>query len=78
MIQLSKLKGKKFYLNAELVEEIEETPDTVITLIGGKTVMVADSVEQVIEKIINYRKTVYNLSSTTVPNSIKMYNKQNE
>ena len=70
MIQLSKINKKKFYLNAELIEQIEETPDTVITLVGGKTVMVAETVDTVIEKIICYRKNVYSSATTTLLNSI--------
>jgi len=58
MIKLSRLNGVIFHLNAEHIEQIESSPDTVITLAGGKTVMVADSVEQVIRKIICYKRRI--------------------
>ncbi|GAB4267923.1 MAG: flagellar FlbD family protein [Candidatus Rifleibacteriota bacterium] len=61
MIKLSRLNGKEFFLNAELIEQIESTPDTVITLISGKTVMVAESVKTVINKIFAYRRRIHGL-----------------
>lgn len=71
MIQLHKINKKEFYLNAELIEQIEATPDTVLTLVSGKTVMVADTVDAVIKKIIYYRQSVYSSASKTVLNSVK-------
>ena len=56
MIKLSRINGSPFYLNAELIEQIESTPDTVITLIGGKTVMVGESLQMVLKKIMHYRQ----------------------
>ena len=58
MIKLSRINGVKFYLNADLIEMIESSPDTVITLHTGKTVMVADSVQQVLRKIICYKRRI--------------------
>ncbi len=40
MIELTKLNENKFILNADLIETIEETPDTVITLVSGKKIIV--------------------------------------
>jgi len=59
MIQLSRINGKPFYLNAELIEQIESSPDTVITLHTGKTVMVGNSIRQVIHKIICYKRRIH-------------------
>ncbi|PKL50796.1 MAG: flagellar protein [Candidatus Riflebacteria bacterium HGW-Riflebacteria-2] len=56
MIRLSRINGAKFYLNAELIEQIESSPDTVITLYTGKTVMVAEPVHQVLHRIMNYKR----------------------
>lgn len=58
MIQLSRLKGRTFVLNAELIETIEATPDTTITLITGKVVVVAEGVEEVVRRVIDYRSRV--------------------
>ncbi len=59
MIKLSRLNGVKFYLNAEMIEQIESTPDTLITLISGKTVMVADPLSRVIKLILLYKRRIH-------------------
>ncbi len=43
-------------MNAEQIEFAEETPDTVISLISGKKIVVNENVDQVIEKVIEYKK----------------------
>lgn len=56
MIKVKRLNGKEFVVNAEQIEFAEETPDTVITLISGKKIVVNENVDQVIEKVIEYKK----------------------
>jgi flagellar protein FlbD len=58
MIRLLKLNGSDFVLNAELIETIETTPDTIITTINGKKLVVKDTIEEVIEKVIEYKKKI--------------------
>ncbi len=58
MIKLNSLQGEPFYLNAELIERIEETPDTIITLIGGKKIRVSQDGMEVVELIITYRRRI--------------------
>ena len=48
MIDVTRFNGKSFVLNAELIEVMEETPDTVITLTTGHKYVVKESVEEVI------------------------------
>ncbi len=43
MIKVTRLNGKNFMLNAEIIETLEETPDTVITLVDGKKYVVKES-----------------------------------
>ncbi len=62
MIKLSRINGSPFFLNAELIEQIESTPDTVITLNNGKTIMVAESLKQVLGKIMRYRQRLRQIS----------------
>lgn len=50
MISLTRLNGKPFFLNALLIETVEATPDTVITLTSNKKVMVQESVAEVVER----------------------------
>lgn len=45
-------------INAELIEFLEATPDTVITLTDGKKIVIVESVEEIIEKIITYRRMI--------------------
>lgn len=58
MIKLTKLNDDKIYVNDILIEFIEETPDTVITLTTGKKIIVKEPVEMVINKIIEYQKLI--------------------
>ena len=56
MIKVTRLNGKEFVVNAEQIEFAEETPDTVISLISGKKIVVYENVDQVIERVIEYKK----------------------
>jgi len=59
MIKLKRLNEKEFIINCELIEFIEETPDTVITLTTGRKVLVKESIEEIINKVITYKRQVY-------------------
>jgi len=59
MIELTKLNEKKFLLNADLIEVVEETPDTVITLVSGKKIIVKESRQEVKNLVISYRKSIF-------------------
>lgn len=59
MIRLRKLNDKEFVLNCELIESIAETPDTVITLTTGKKVLVKESIDEIINKVITYKNEVF-------------------
>lgn len=58
MIQLTRLNHVPFYLNPDLVEQIERTPDTVIRLTTGVRFVVEEQPEIVVERIIAYRQRV--------------------
>jgi len=62
MIKLTRLNGKAFVVNAELVEILEETPDTVVTLNNGNRFVVLESVDEVIDQIVKYRKKIYHFT----------------
>jgi flagellar protein FlbD len=59
MIKVSRINGKEFVVNADLVETLEATPDTVVTLTTGKKLMVKDTVDEMIKKIVDYKKEVH-------------------
>jgi flagellar protein FlbD len=59
MIPLSRLNGKEFVVNCELIKFVESTPDTLITLTSGEKLMVRETPDQVIQATMNYRKRLY-------------------
>lgn len=59
MIKVTRLKGSIFYINEEMIEFLEETPDTVVTLNTGKKVIVLESVDDVIAMIIDFKRKIY-------------------
>jgi flagellar protein FlbD len=56
MIRLTRLNEAPFYLNCDLIEYIEETPDTVVTLSNGGKLRVKEPAATVVERIIEYRR----------------------
>jgi flagellar protein FlbD len=56
VIFLTRLNGTKFYINPELIQTVEETPDTVITLINNKKIIVKDTPQEIAERFIEYRR----------------------
>ncbi|MEX2302655.1 MAG: flagellar FlbD family protein [Bryobacterales bacterium] len=56
MIGLTKLNGRAVVVNADLIETIESTPDTVISLVTGKKFVVLESADSVVDKVICYRR----------------------
>lgn len=65
MIKLTRTSGEEFVLNADLIIEVQETPDTVITLNNGKKLLVKDSADDIINKVIKYRQRITNGISRT-------------
>ncbi len=61
MIKLTKLNGNPVVINAELIEAVRETPDTVITLTTEKKILVEETVDEIIEKVISYKKKCFSL-----------------
>ncbi|NMC54061.1 MAG: flagellar FlbD family protein [Chloroflexi bacterium] len=58
MILVTRLNGSKFFINAELIRTIESTPDTVITLVDDMKLVVKESPELVVERVVEYRRKV--------------------
>ena len=56
MIKLTRLNHEPFVLNSDLIEYMEMKPDTVITLTTGQKLMVAESAEEVIARVIAFRR----------------------
>ncbi len=64
MIIVSRLNEERFGINAEHIERVEETPDTVLTLLDGRKYIVRESLDQVIELVVQYRANVLRISYT--------------
>lgn len=58
MIKLTRLNGTQFALNCEMILVVEATPDTVISLTDGNKMIVRDTVDEVIQKVIAYKKQI--------------------
>ena len=61
MITLTRLNGKKFVLNAELIRTVESTPDTMITLVNGDHFLVVEQMKDVVDAAILYGQTLRGL-----------------
>ena len=59
MIELTKLNGLPFVLNCDHIETIEENPDTVITLVNGKKIIVKERRQEVKNLVISYKRDIY-------------------
>jgi len=58
VILLTRLNGTEFYFNPELIQSVEKTPDTVITLLNEKKLVVRESPEVIRERYIEYRQRI--------------------
>ena len=63
MVELTKLNGIPFVLNSDLIETVEETPDTVITLTNGKKIIVKERRQEVKNLVKSYKRDIYGYSS---------------
>lgn len=61
MISLTRLNHSEIYVNAELIEYVESTPDTVLTLTTGAKLLVEESAPEVVSRVIAYRQRVTGL-----------------
>jgi len=58
MITLTKLNMQAFVINSDLIETIEHTPDTVVTLTTGNKYVVKESSQEIINEIIEYKRRI--------------------
>jgi uncharacterized protein YlzI (FlbEa/FlbD family) len=70
MIQLSRLNGKPLMLNSDLIKSVEQSPDTLVTLITGEKIVVLEKASEVLDRVIEFRRSVLQgLSLTWDPSS---------
>jgi flagellar protein FlbD len=62
MIAVTRLNNTPIIINPDLIVFIEETPDTIITLSNGDKIVVQEKVPEVIKRVINFRRSIFNPS----------------
>lgn len=65
MIRLHRLRGEQIYLNADLIESVEVTPDTVVTLIDGRKLVVVESPSDVVDLVREFRASILAAAAET-------------
>jgi flagellar protein FlbD len=58
VIFITRTNGTKLYINPELIQTVEATPDTVVTLVDSKKLIVKDTPQEIAERFIEYRRKV--------------------
>ena len=58
MILVHRLRGEEMFVNADLIESLEATPDTVLTLVDGRRVFVEERPEVVVERVVGFRASL--------------------
>jgi flagellar protein FlbD len=66
MVPLTRLNGGVLHLNADLIASVEEFHDTVVTLVDGRCIVVAETAEQVVAELLRYRASVIALADQLV------------
>jgi flagellar protein FlbD len=59
VILVTRFFGSKFYINAEYIQSIERMPDTVVTLMNEKKLVISDSVDELVERLIEYQRKTH-------------------
>jgi len=60
MIEVTRINNSTYLVNADLIETVEETPDTVITLSNGRKYIVTESAQDIKAKVIEYKNRIFN------------------
>lgn len=62
MIEVTGLDRKKFILNAEHIEKMESVPESLITLVNGKKYLVRESLEEILERVLIYKRKIFSMN----------------
>lgn len=58
MISLTRLNNSTLIINSDLIKFVEQSPDTVITLVNGEKILARESVDEIVERVIRFRRSV--------------------
>lgn len=64
MILVHRLRGEPMFINCDLIESIESTPDTIITMVDGRRMVVGEDPQEVIDRIISHRAALMAASAS--------------
>jgi flagellar protein FlbD len=64
MIRLKRLNDTEIVVNADQIKYVESTPDTIITLMNNEKILVANSPDEIIQKVLEYKRMSYPVAST--------------
>jgi len=67
MIKVTRLSGNEMVVNADLIEFVEASPDTVISLVTGKKIMVKETTDEIIRRVAEFRRRS---SGVTLPKTV--------
>ena len=59
MIQLTRINHAPLVLNSDLIEHIEATPDTIISLTNGQKLVVLESIDDIVRRVIDFRRAIF-------------------
>ncbi|MGL4981796.1 MAG: flagellar FlbD family protein [Treponemataceae bacterium] len=63
MIAITRLDGKEYWVNPHQIERIEKNPDVTLVMLSGEKLVIREKTDEVIEKIIQYRRQIGNFSN---------------
>jgi len=58
MIHLTRINHVPLVVNSDLIEHIESTPDTIISLTNGQKLVVSETVDEVVERVVEFRRAI--------------------
>ncbi|HEY1469138.1 MAG TPA: flagellar FlbD family protein [Candidatus Acidoferrum sp.] len=58
MIKLTRLNNQPLVVNSDLIKCVENSPDTVLTLVTGEKIIVRETTEQVLERVVAFRRAI--------------------
>jgi len=67
MIQLTRLNNTCLIVNSDLIKFVEQSPDTVVTLLNGEKIIVRESAEQVVERVVRFRRSILQNAQAVIP-----------
>ncbi len=67
MIRLSRLNKESFFVNCDLIEFVEETPNTIVSMVSGRKLVVSETAEQITDLIVAYKRRIFSAGPMDKP-----------